>query len=138
MLTVATLGLLGYGLYALGWSILDMIAWSRLEVWADLATAAIALLLVPAAVLVRARVPGGLPLAFAGLLGLQAINLHNSMHLHGEIQVWGESARAVFGAWLMMLSIAGQQKEAMAQRQAAREAAAAGTHDNDAGGDPRV
>ena len=111
-----------------------MLAWSRLEVWADLATAAIALLLVPAAVLVRARVPGGLPLAFAGLLGLQAINLHNSMHLHGEIQVWGESARAVFGAWLMMLAMAGQQREAAAQR-AERESAARKAESRDADGD---
>ena len=134
MLTVATLGLLGYALYALGWSVIDMLAWSRLEVWADLATAAIALLLVPAAVLVRARVPGGLPLAFAGLLGLQAINLHNSMHLHGEIQVWGESARAVFGAWLMMLAMAGQQKEAAEQR-AERESAARKSECRDAEGD---
>ena len=97
---------------------IDLFVWSGLEVWADLTTGAIALLLIPAAVLVRARVPGGVPLAFAGLLGLQAINLHNSMHLHGAIQVWIETGRGVFGAWLMMLAVAGQQQEAAAQRAA--------------------
>ena len=116
MLTAATLALVGYALYTVGWSILDLIFWSRLEVWADLGTSAIALLLLPAAVLIRASIPGGLPLGFAALLGLQAISLHNSMHLHGEIQVWIEGARAVFAAWLMMLAMAGQQKEAAARK----------------------
>ena len=112
MLTAATLAFVAYALYTIGWSVVDLLFWSRLEVWADLGTSAIALVLLPAAVLIRAGVPGGLPLAFAGLLGLQAISLHNSMHLYGEIQVWFEGGRAVFGAWLMMLAIAGQQREA--------------------------
>lgn len=112
MLTAATLALVAYSLYTIGWSLLDLVFWSRLEVWADLSTSAIALLLLPAAVLTRAGIPGGLPLTFAALLGLQAISLHNSLHLYGQIQVWFEGGRAVLGAWIMMLAMAGQQREA--------------------------
>ena len=107
-----TLALVGYASYAVGWSLLDIILWSTLEVWANLATMVAAALLVPAAVLVRARIPGGLPLAFAALVGVQAISLHNSMHIHGEIWVLGESLRGAFGAGMMALAVIGQQREA--------------------------
>ncbi|MCX6538936.1 MAG: hypothetical protein NT151_08390 [Acidobacteria bacterium] len=116
MLTAATLALLGYALYTVGWSVIDLVVWSRLERWADVATSAIALLLFPAAVLIRARIPGGLPLGFAALLGLQAISLHNSMHLYGEIRVLAESARAAFWSGVMVLALAGQRKEAAARK----------------------
>ena len=116
MLTTATLALVFYSLYMIGWSVIDLAFWSRLEVWADLGTSVIALLLLPAAVLIRAGIPGGLPLGFAALLGLQTISLHNSMHLYGTIQVWFEGGRAVFGAWLMMFAMAGQQREAAARK----------------------
>ncbi len=125
MLTAATLACVAYAFYTIGWSIIDVLVWSRLEVWADLGTSAIALLLLPAAVLIRAGIPGGLPLGFAALLGLQAISLHNSMHLYGEVQVWTESARAVFGAWLMMFAIAGQQREAAVRKAEAERVPAA-------------
>jgi hypothetical protein len=117
VLTAATLALLGYALSTVGWSMLDLFWWSRLEVWADLVTAVFGLLLVPAAVLIRTSIPGGLPLACAALLGLQGINLHNSMHVHGDIQVWTEGGRAVFAAWLMMLAMIGQRREAAARRE---------------------
>jgi hypothetical protein len=112
VLTTATLALVAYALYALGWGVLDLLWWSTLEVWADLTTMAIGALLVPAAVLVRARIPGGLPLAFAALVGLEAISLHNSMHRHGEIWVAAEALRGVFGLGLMALAWWGQKEEA--------------------------
>ena len=112
MLTTATLALLGYAFYIVGWGALDLVWWSTLEVWANLTTMAAAALLVPAAVLVRARIPGGLPLAFAALVGLQAISLHNSMHVHGEIWVLGESLRGAFGLVVMALAVTGQRREA--------------------------
>lgn len=116
MLTAATLSLLGYAVYTVAWAALDILFWSRLELWANLATAAMALLLLPAAVLVRARVPGGLPLACAGLLGLQAINLHNSMHVHGDIQAVTEAARGVFGVAIVVLAWWGGRRESDAVR----------------------
>jgi len=109
---MATLAIISYALYAIGWSLLDLVVWSRLEVWANLTTMAAAALLAPAAVLVRARIPGGLPLAFAALVGVQAISLHNSMHIHGDIWVLGESLRGAFGAAVMALAWAGQRREA--------------------------
>jgi hypothetical protein len=111
MLTAATLGLAGYGLYAIGAALADLIFFSRLELWANLGVAVLGMTLLFAAVLVRARVPGGLLFALGGLLGLQAVNLHNSMHLHGSIQIVEESARAVFGALLMLLGWWGGKRE---------------------------
>jgi len=110
--------MLGYGIYAAGWSLVDLLIRARLEAWADMTTAATALLLVPAAVLIRAGIPGGLPLGLAALLGLQAISLHNSMHLYGEIQVWTEAGRAAFGAVVMLVAAAGQRDE---RRRTARD-----------------
>ena len=121
MLTIATLTLVGYALYVIGWNGLDLFLWSTLEVWANLATIAAAALLLPAAVLVRARIPGGLPLAFAALVGVQAISLHNSMHIHGEIWVLGESLRGAFGLLVMALAGHGQRREAMEERAARAE-----------------
>jgi hypothetical protein len=111
MLTAATLGMLAYALAVMVWSLLDLVWWSRLEVWADVATGLVAALLLPASVFVRARIPGGLPLAIAGLLGLQAVNLHNSMHLHGSIQVVIEGARGVFSLALVLLAWLGARRE---------------------------
>ncbi len=119
VLSAATVALLGYSLSILTWSTLDLASWSQLEVWADLSTGALALVLVPAAVLVRVRIPGGIPLACAGLAGLQAINLHNSMHMHGEIAYVAEGARAVFGGVVLWLAWAGGRAEAKREEGAA-------------------
>ncbi len=111
MLTAATLGLAGYGLYALAGALADLIFLTRLELWANLGGAVLGVALLFSAVLVRAGVPGGLLFALGGLLGLQALNLHNSMHLYGSIQVIDEGARAVFGAVLMLLGWLGGKFE---------------------------
>ncbi len=111
MLTAATLGLAGYGVYSVVAAIADMIVFARLEWWADIGGGMLGLSLLFAAVLVRARVPGGLAFALGGLLGLQALGLHNSMHLHGSIQIIEESARAGFGILLMVLGWIGGKRE---------------------------
>jgi hypothetical protein len=111
MLTAATLGLCGYGLYIIGAALADVILFSRLEIWANLGDLVLGMTLLVAAVLVRTRIPGGLLFALGGLLGLQALHLHNSMHLHGSIQLVPEAARAVFCAVLLLLGWWGGKRE---------------------------
>ncbi len=114
MLTAATLGLAGYGLYAIGDALADLVFRARLELWANLGGALLGMALLFAAVLVRTGIPGGLSFALGGLLGLQALNLHNSMHLHGSVQVVEEVARAIFGGLLMLLGwLGGKQQPAV-------------------------
>ncbi len=111
MLTAAALGLAGYGLYCVGAAILDLIWLSRLEWWAHLGGALLGLVLLFSAVLTRARVPGGLFFALGGLLGLQALNLHNSAHLHGTIQTIPEILRALVGIVLLLMARIGARAE---------------------------
>lgn len=117
MLTAATLGLAGYGLYAIGSALFDIVFASRLELWANLIVGGLGVALLFSAVLVRVRLPGGLFFALGSLLGLQAISLHNSAHLHGSIQAVAEGVRAVFGGVLMALAWFGGRAEAARERQ---------------------
>ncbi len=107
MLTVATLGMVSYGLYSVGVGILDLLTTARLEWWADLWLIGAGAILAFAAALVRVSMPGGLALAVAGLLALQSIGLHNAGHLYNELGYLLEVARAIFAVTLTGLAYLG-------------------------------
>jgi hypothetical protein len=114
MLTVASLGMLGYGLWSTGAAVVDLVAARRLDVWADLAAIVFGLLLVLAAPLVRVGMPGGLALAIGALLGLQALALHEAAHLHGAIAGIPQLTRGVFALLLVLLAhVGGKQAPGM-------------------------
>lgn len=107
MLTTATLGMLGYGLFALVGGLVDLVGQSWLEPLADLASIVFGVLLVLAAPLVRVSTPGGLALAMGAMLGLQALSLHNAVHLYGEVVLPLQLARGAFAATLVLLAYFG-------------------------------
>src|SRR3954451_18681483 len=75
----------GYGIYAVCWAVLDLVRGARLELWAELGLIAFGVLLALAATFVRVRLPGGLAFAIGALLGLQALAVHDAVHLAGGI-----------------------------------------------------
>ena len=83
VLALSALGLWMTALYAAGWSVVDLVHGGQLEPWANLLALLAAALLAAATFLVRAQVPGGLPLAASGLLALQA--LAAAAHGAGEL-----------------------------------------------------
>ncbi len=99
MLTAATLGLLVYGLYSVGWPIVDLVRGARLELWAEFGIAAFGALLALSAAFVRIRVPGGLLLALGAMLGLQALAVHTAAHLEQGLGI--QIARAVVATGLL-------------------------------------
>jgi len=103
MLTLATLGMAAYGLYSIAEGLLDLLWWSRLELWANAGVIVFGLLLLLAAAFVRVLIPGGLALALGALLGLQALSIHAAGGLH----VWPQVARALAAAVLIALAWAG-------------------------------
>ena len=54
---------------------------ARLELWAELGLIVFGVLLVLAAAFVRVRLPGGLAFAIGAMLGLQALAVHDAVHL---------------------------------------------------------
>ena len=70
-----------YGTYEMVWAALDLFRGARLELWAELGLIFFGLLLVLAAAFVRVRLPGGLAFAIGALLGLQALAVHDAVHL---------------------------------------------------------
>jgi hypothetical protein len=81
MLTAAALGMFLYGVYSIGWAVVDLIGGARLELWAELGLILFGVLLVLAAAFVRVRLPGGLAFAIGAMLGLQALAVHAAAHL---------------------------------------------------------
>jgi hypothetical protein len=81
MLTIAALGMCTYGLYSAAWAVVDLIRGARLELWAELGLVLFGLLLGLSAAFVRVRLPGGLAAAIGAMLGLQALAVHNAVHL---------------------------------------------------------
>ena len=67
MLTIASLGMLVYGIYSAGWAVADLLRGAQLEVWAELGLMAFGALLALAAAFVRVRLPGGLAFAIGQL-----------------------------------------------------------------------
>jgi hypothetical protein len=81
MLTAATIGMLSYAGYSIGWAAVDLMRGPRLEWWAELGLVVFGLLLAIGALLVRVRLPGGLAFAMGAMLGLQALAVHTAAHL---------------------------------------------------------
>jgi hypothetical protein len=81
MLTVATLGMFVYGTYSFLWAAVDLARGAQLELWAEGGMILFGLLLVLSAAFVRVRLPGGLAFAIGAMLGLQALAVHNAVHL---------------------------------------------------------
>ena len=85
MLTIAALGMCTYGLYSAAWAVVDLIRGARLELWAELGLVLFGLLLGLSAAFVRVRLPGGLAAAIGAMLGLQALAVHNAVHLNAGL-----------------------------------------------------
>ena len=81
MLTAAALGMFAYGTYSAGWAAIDLVRGARLELWAELGLMVFGVLLSLAAAFVRVRLPGGLAFAAGAMLGLQALAVHDAVHL---------------------------------------------------------
>ena len=111
MLTTATLGMAGYGLYAAGTGVTGLLGDAHLEIWAALLQIVLGLLLVLAGAFVRVQLPGGLALALGALLGLQALALHSAAHIYGFIAPVPQAARAIFAALLLALAFFGARSQ---------------------------
>src|SRR6187455_116995 len=81
MLTAASIGMFAYGIYSAGWAAVDLMRGARLELWAELGLMLFGVLLSLAATFVRVRLPGGLAFAVGAMLGLQALAVHDAVHL---------------------------------------------------------
>lgn len=108
MLSLATLGMFGYGTYSLVWAVVDLVRGPQLELWAELGLIVFGLLLVLSAALVRVRIPGGLAAAIGAMLGLQALAVHDAVHLGGGIEA--QIARATFAVALVAIAWFGAEK----------------------------
>ena len=107
MLTAATLGMTGYGLYSLGFGLVDLFGPSQLTWLANLLAIALGATLVVAAVFVRVGLPGGLALTLTALFGLQSLSLHSAARLYGQVAPEPQIARALFGVLLVGLAYFG-------------------------------
>jgi hypothetical protein len=111
MLTVSTLGMTFYGLYAAGAGFVDLVGPRRLELWANLGGMVFGVLLLLGAAFVRVLMPGGLALAIGALLGLQALAIHDAAHLYGGVEPAPQIARGAFAAVLVLLAHVGARHE---------------------------
>lgn len=107
MLTAATLAMAGYGGYSVVWGLVDLVFRSRLEALADLGLVAFGLLLLLAAAFVRVLIPGGLALAIGALLGLQALSIHNDLHVAGSLALMPQIVRGTVAVAMIALAMAG-------------------------------
>src|SRR5438105_14792427 len=108
MLATAALGMFAYGSYSVVWAIADLIRGARLELWAELGLVLFGLLLALSAAFVRVRLPGGLAFAIGALLGLQALAVHDAVHLNGGVAP--QIGRGVVAAVLVALAYGGTAK----------------------------
>ncbi len=116
MLTAATLGLAGYGLYSAVYGAVDLFRPESLEIWADLTLIVFGLVLTVSAAFVRVLIPGGLALAIGALLGLEAIALHNSAHFYGRVLPLPLVVQGAFSASLVLLAYVGERQEVRGRR----------------------
>lgn len=112
MLTAATLGMVGYGLYSAGLGLAGLLGFGVLEPWADLGLVVLGLLLALSAAFVRVRLPGGLALALSAMLSLQGLALHNDLHFFGVTRPDMQALRGAFAALLMILAYQGGRRAA--------------------------
>jgi hypothetical protein len=105
VLSIATFGLLAYGVYSTIWPLVDLLRGARLELWAELGLMLFGLMLILSAAFVRVRLPGGIALALGAMLGLQALAVHSAVHLAGGVA--SQIGRAVIAGGLIALAWAG-------------------------------
>jgi hypothetical protein len=105
LLTIASLGMLLYGIYTVGWAAADLIRGARLELWAELGLVAFGTLLALASAFVRVRLPGGLAFAIGAMLGLQALAVHDAVHLGGSVS--DQIVRGSIAVVLIVLALSG-------------------------------
>ncbi len=105
MLTIASLGMFSYGLYSVVWAAVDLVRGPHLELWAELGLMAFGALLVLAAAFVRVRLPGGLAFAIGAMFGLQALAVHDAVHLGGGVAP--QMVRAAIAIVLVALGLTG-------------------------------
>ena len=118
MLTAAALGMFSYGAYSIAWAAVDVVRGARLELWAELGLMVFGALLALSAAFVRVRLPGGLALAIGAMLGLQALAVHNAVHLDNGTAFpggpWGlapQIGRAILAIALVALAYGGSNRE---------------------------
>lgn len=107
MLIAAALGMFLYGLHDVTVGAADIVGANTLEWWANVWRILAGAMLMLAAALVRVSMPGGLALAVAAILGLQAISLHNDPHFYGRLLLLPQVMRAVFSITLVALAYFG-------------------------------
>ena len=108
MLTAAALGMFAYGIYSIGWAVGDLARGARLELWAELGLILFGSLLVLAAAFVRVRLPGGVAFAIGAMLGLQALAVHDGVHLGTGVAP--QIVRAVLALTLAGLAYVGAKQ----------------------------
>lgn len=108
VLTLAALGMFGYGVYSALWAVVDVISGARLEWWADVLLVLFGLLLVVAAAFVRVRMPGGLAVAIGAMLALQALAVHTAAHLDSGLVP--QVGRAVLAFFLVGSAVADENR----------------------------
>jgi hypothetical protein len=113
VLTLATLGLVGYALWDAARAAAGLMGPRGVEIWANLATIVLAVILLVSAALVRVRMPGGLALAIGALLGLQAFALNAAAGVYGTIALAPQIGRAVFAALVVLLALFGGRNKKM-------------------------
>ena len=92
-----------YGGYCVIDGLIDFVFAETLEWWANLWGIFSGILLAFGAIFTRISFPGGLALAIGGLLGLQAISLHNEIHLYGQLSKTYQLSQIGFAALLVTL-----------------------------------
>ena len=107
MLTIASLGMLVYGLYSLIEGCIYLFGTGDLEWWASLWLIVAVGTLIPAAIFVRASIPGGLALAISSFLALQSISLHNAGHIYGQVLIFPQLSQASFAILLIIAAHVG-------------------------------
>ena len=107
LLTLASLGMFLYGIYSVGWASADLMRGARLELWAELGLVAFGALLALAAAFVRVRLPGGLAFAIGAMLGLQALAVHDAVHLGGGVS--DQIVRGSIAVVLIVLALSDAQ-----------------------------
>jgi len=103
MLRAAAIGMFLYGGYCVIDGLIDFVFAETLEWWANLWGIFSGILLAFGAIFTRISFPGGLALAIGGLLGLQAISLHNEIHLYGQLSKTYQLSQIGFAALLVTL-----------------------------------
>lgn len=99
----------GYGLYAAARGVLDLVALHDFEIIIGLALVVFGLMLIVAAALVRVVIPGGLALAIGAMLGLQALAIHNAVHLYGDAAILPQAVLGSAAAALVSLAAYGSR-----------------------------